>query len=160
MINLNLELRKTSENILNKNKIGFDYKPYSERVNNVLLYLNKMLSTKFTEFLNFPIFSLKGYHSFKGIEIEKIYNIDLLENFMGNIPLKNQEEIIRNLEILQKNPFLQLIKVQGYNRPQLFVLAPKNNFATENNESGIDPIVFAHCIINNEQYLIPITQWN
>jgi hypothetical protein len=129
------------------------YKPFSKRVDDILLKLESLKNKELSNFLSFPVYDEReGRVDWVKHDLEGIYSIDLLDNFIGDIPFEKKKDIIANMELLNNNPFMKVSS-------KLLILAPKNNFATTNNIEAIDPIVFAHVCIKQKYYLIPIAQW-
>lgn len=156
---INQEITKDTES-----SIGYNYKSYSVRINDILKELESWKHKKLSTFLNFPVFNIPnsfklndGFDSVDGIELSGIYDIKPISQYIGYIPHKNQLEINNNIKTIKENPFID--SHEDYEE-YCFILAPKNNFETTNNISGIDPIVFYRCKINNEKILIPVTQWD
>lgn len=153
---------KLEENLLGK----YDYVPFQSRVNNVISLLEERINSEITSFLGFPVFNIPHFHILNRDEYYgevlngDIYSIGYLKDYIGDIPLKNQKEIVENFQTLDKNPFIETIKNSRSRKVDLFILAPENNFASTSNVSGIDPIVFVHCKINDHYVLIPLTQWD
>lgn len=148
-----------------KNNLNFkDYVPFVQRTENLLKVLDSNKNKELSLFFNYPVYNYRikkdTEYRDKGIiqdfdytrNYEGVYSLDFISNFLGNIPTKNQDDINNALVVLQKNPFFEF--------KNLMVLAPLNNFASTNNVSAIDPIVFALIEFKNNEYLIPITQWD
>ena len=145
--------------LLKKEEVGINiltslnYRSFKERQNNIIDYLNRLLSKEMTDFLSFPVYSFDQYFpAFEKQEFEGIYRLGLMSDFIGNIPEKNQIEINERIGLLRSNPFLDYVN--------LMILAPMNNFASESNIKAIDPIVFAVCKIKDKNYLVPLSQWD
>lgn len=166
---LALEKIKEPKNLLKKN---ISYSSYPERVNNIIELLDKLKVKKLSEFFNYPIYDITRYIDFRESSYFKqldlgIYDIRNLNQYIGDIPETNQLEIIQNFNILKEHPFIKMVKHGSfYGREyedSFFILAPKNNFAIENNIKGIDPIVFAYCKYDDNGHtchiLVPLTQW-
>ncbi len=138
------------------------YYSYEERVFDLADYFKKNIDVKMTETIKATTYcgvssSYVGYTAMKNHTIfYGVYKLAPFEEYFGHIPIKNQIEIKERYEKLVNNPFL----TQKF---ELVILAPLNNFASENNIKAIDPIVFArfttgeHCYIKD--YLITLSQW-
>ena len=149
MIELKTPTVKKEDEILST----LGYKSFSKRVDNILLKLDSIKNEELSNFLNFPIYDERESRvDWVKHDLEGIYSIDLLDNFIGEIPFEKRNDIVENMELLNNNPFMKVSH-------KLLVLAPKNNFATTNNINAIDPIVFVHACIKEKYYLIPIAQW-
>lgn len=156
-----LAKKEVKENLLSK----YDYVPFQSRVNNIISLLEKRINDEITSFLKFPVFNTPHPFSlnrdeYYGEMLDGVYSIGYLKDYIGDIPLKNQKELVENLQTIDKNPFIETIENRYSHKADLFVLAPENNFASTSNVSGIDPIVFVHCKINDHYVLIPLTQWD
>lgn len=149
MIELKMPIVKKEDETLST----LGYKSFSKRLNNIILKLDNLKNKKISEFLNFPVYN-ESEHRVDWVkhDLEGIYSIDLLDNFIGDIPFEKRKSIVENMKILDNNPFMSISS-------ELLILAPKNNFATTNNINAIDPIVFVHACIQKKYYLIPIAQW-
>ena len=168
-IMLALEKIKEPENLL-KNIIS--YSSYPERINNIITLLDKLKVKKLSEFFNYPIYDITRYidtresTQFKHLDLG-IYDIRNLNQYIGYIPENNQLEIIQNFKVLKEHPFIKMVNHGSFSGKKyadsFFILAPKNNFAIENNIKGIDPIVFAYCTYHDDGHtchiLVPLTQW-
>lgn len=140
-----------------------NYKPFLERQNDLLKHLNDKLDSELTKFLNYPIYgdifsNFEKEYNVNEIPTGKyifdgIYMIDSITNFIGTIPDDKQVEILENIKTLKSNPFFDT----DYYR--LYVMAPLNNFAIENNITAIDPIMFMSVKVHNVTKYIPIAQW-
>jgi hypothetical protein len=144
-------------------KYVLNYRPFLERQNDLLKYLNEKLDNDLTTFLKYPIYgdifgkfieernenlSPTGRYIFDGI-----YIIDEINNFIGTIPDNIQIDILEKIKTLKLNPFFD---TRSYN---LYVMAPLNNFAIENNITSIDPLMFMSVKVHNVTKYIPIAQW-
>lgn len=152
----------------------FGHYNYEQRLVNVINILKNKQDKKISEFFNYPVYKvnswvdINNYSNVIDKSLDDIYTIKPITSFIGVIPEINQKEIKNAMDVLKKHPFLKLFAddkawCQTYTRT-LYVLAPKNNFASENNIKGIDPIVFVLCTNIDEHgytnyYLIPVTQW-
>lgn len=138
------------------------YYSYEERVFNLANYFKKNIDVKMTETIKATTYCDISY-SYVGYGVNKnhlifcgVYKLAPFEEYMGHIPIENQIEIKEKYAKLVNNPFL----TQKF---ELVILAPLNNFASENNIKAIDPIVFArfttgeHCY--EKDYLITLSQW-
>lgn len=137
----------------------FNYKSYNERVAESLYDLSEIRDNEMSDFFYEDIFNMPHYVSprdFKDgvlFDVGTIYQIGMLDKYLGDIPLKNQKEIIDKYEALKRNPMITGLM------DSLAILAPKNNFEGTNNMSGIDPVVYAIFKVGNSQKLIKLTEW-
>jgi hypothetical protein len=158
MTELVLNTIETKPNIIGK----LGYKPWDSRHNLAIQILKSWSNNKVTEFLKFPVFdaprpryfNLNPYEDIPYNIRGGIYQIGFLSDYIGDIPLKNQEDIRDNYKLLKENPFVKLEE-----EFPILILAPRNNFASESNLKDIDPVVMCVAIIQDDQYLIPLTQW-
>lgn len=138
------------------------YYSYEERVFNLANYFKNNIDENMTETIKATTYrgvsaGYEGYGAIKNhLVFYGVYKLAPFEEYFGYIPIKNQIEIKEKYEKLISNPFL----TQKF---ELVILAPLNNFASENNIKAIDPIVFArfttgkHCY--EKDYLITLSQW-
>ncbi len=151
----NLDIRVTQGNKLKHLK----YYSFEERVFDVASLFNSSLDEEYTKVIGSNTYCSREFepnHRDTDIIFNGVYKLAPMSEYMGFIPEKNQIEINTRFESLVNNPFLN----QDF---KLMILAPLNNFATENNISAIDPIAFAyfedgeHCCKKN--CLITLSQW-
>lgn len=138
------------------------YYSYEQRIFDLANYFKKNIDVKMTETIKATTYcgvgsTYIGYGAMKNHTIfNGVYKLAPFEEYFGHIPIENQIEIDEKYTQLINNPFL----TQKF---ELVILAPLNNFATENNIKAIDPIVFArfttgeHCY--TKYYLITLSQW-
>ena len=149
-----LDIKKTQKNIISHLR----YYSFEERVFDLATLFSSNLCKERTQIIGANVYKdvARHYNSHKHRECHPIYNgvykLAPLSVYMGFIPEKNQIEIKKRFESLQKNPFLK-------NKFELTVLAPLNNFAEENNIKAIDPIAFAFYKEDQDTYLITLSQW-
>jgi len=163
MIKLNLIKPVLKES--NLSELG--HYPYTERIDYILKTLESRKAKDISEFINFPIYHANADEIWDCLEeFEGIYELNYIENFLGEIPDQNIREVKERYEVLEKNPFIEIITGDtldyygaGYRGDGLLVFAPLNNFASTSNISAIDPIIFVFVKIQDKNYLIPLTQW-
>ena len=151
----------------------FGHYSYEQRLASLINTLKSREDRELTKFFNYPAYSVNSWidptsDDLINLSLNGIYDIKPVTLFLGSIPPENQKQVEEAVEVLEKHPFLKLIKHEHYPSRKyynvLYVLAPKNNFASESNIKAIDPIVFILCSRVNEHrqtnyYLIPVSQW-
>lgn len=148
------------QELLNPNKLqSFGYKSYPERVEEALFDLSELRDDKMSNFFNEEILNMPHYVVPRDFEdgvlfdVGSIYQVGMLDRYLGNIPPSNQSEIIAKYNSLKSNPMIDGLK------NCLAILAPKNNFEGTENANGIDPIVYAIFKVRHQYKLIQLTQW-
>jgi len=150
--------KKVQQNLISDLK----YYSFEDRVFDLSTLFVSKLNERMTEIIGSKTY-MNVAKNYKGNGVNEnhlifngVYKLAPLDGYFGFIPEKNQIEIKEKIEKLKNNPFLK----QNF---ELVILAPLNNFATENNIKAIDPIAFAyfkegeHCYEKN--YLITLSQW-
>lgn len=158
IISPSLEVKKTQKNTLKH----LHYYSFEDRVFDLADMFKSNLNEKYTNIIKAATYEGVADH-YKGKGARKhhpiyngVYKLAPMSKYMGYIPEINQKEINDKFQALKDNPFLK----QNF---KLVVLAPLNNFATDNNIKAIDPIAFAYfkegkyCYEKN--YLITLSQW-
>lgn len=152
---LSKEVYYKKENILSC--VG--YEPFEERTLSLISSFERAIHKRFTESLGENVYSFRDIIGHYGEPINEeykgVYKFGSLSDYIGNIPAENQNEIIFKYNKLKKNAFISFDF-------KLCVLAPINNFASENNIKAIDPIVFVYFREHKDRgdyYLIPLTHW-
>ena len=154
----NLEIERTQKNIISHLK----YYSFEDRVFDLANLFKESIDQSYTETIQATTYEgVVNRYEGKGVRqhhpiFNGVYKLAPIEDYMGYIPEVNQLEIYQKYQKLIENPFLK-------QKFELVILAPLNNFATENNITAIDPIAFAyfkegeHCYEKN--YLITLSQW-
>lgn len=151
----NLEIKVSHSNSLKH----LGYKSFEERSFDLANLFKNNIDKEFTESIGANVYCSREFEISKHRKsvFEDVYKLSSMKEFIGIIPEENQREIAMKMKTLQENPFISF-------KFKLVILAPLNNFASENNTQAIDPIAFAAFKKGENCYtrdcLIYLSQWD